>query len=464
MNRTVLFIVASALFMENLDSTVLATALPVMARDLGVDAVHMKLALTSYLLALAIFVPVSGWAADRFGARRVFVGSVLVFTIASAFCGLSGNLVELVIWRLVQGLGGAMMVPVGRLVVVKSVPKEGFVAAMAWFTVPALIGPLLGPPLGGLVVSVLSWHWVFWLNIPVGLAGALLGWRHVPDIREADRTPFDMTGFLLVGTGVALVVSAATLIGVGQLSTRADLLMGLAGLCVLLLYARHARNVARPVLDLTLLRLATFRASVIGGMPFRIGVAATPFLLPLLLQLGFGFSPLASGLTTFATALGAIAMKFVAQPILARFGFRGTLIWNGLLAAALAAVPALFSATTPAGVIMFVLLVSGFLRSLQFTAVNSITFADVPPERMGAATAFSQVAQQVSASIGVSFAAMGLDLSRALHGDAGLTASDFSAVFSGVALIAALSCLAYMRLPENAAADLTRRHAPAPQS
>ncbi len=456
-SRAVPLIVATALFMENLDSTILATALPTMARDLGADPVHMKLALTSYLLALAVFVPISGWMADRFGARRVFVAAVLIFTAASVFCGLSQSLPELVVWRFAQGLGGSMMVPVGRLVVLKTTPKEGLVAAMAWFTVPSLMGPLLGPPVGGLVVTVATWHWAFWINVPVGLVGAALAWRLVPDLREEERQPFDLAGFALVGLGLALVVSAATLIGVGQLSVMADLAMGAVGAALLAFFVLRSRGMSAPVLDLSLLRLATFRASVAGGMPFRIGVAATPFLLPLLLQLGFGFSPLASGLTTLATGLGAIAMKFVAPPVLARFGFRSVLIWNGVLAAILAAAPGLFTAATPAALVAFVLLMSGFLRSLQFTAVNAIAYAEVQPKRMGAATSLAQVAQQVSASLGVSIAALGLDLSRAMHGHTVLTASDFAFAFAGVALIASLSTLAFRALPPDAADILARR-------
>lgn len=452
-------IVATALFMENLDATVLSTALPSMAHDLGADPVHMKLALTSYLLALAVFVPVSGWVADRFGSRRVFIAAVLMFTIASALCGLSQTLPELVICRLLQGMGGAMMVPVGRLVMLKSVPKAGLVAAMTWFTVPALLGPLLGPPLGGIVVTVATWHWAFWINVPIGLLGVALAWRFVPDFSETERVRFDGVGFALIGVGLSLTDSTVTLIGVGQLSLWVDLAMLACGVVALAFYLRHAARTEKPLLDLKLLSRPTFRVSVAGALPFRIGVAATPFLLPLMLQLGFAFSPVASGLTTFAAGAGAIAMKFVAQPLLARFGFRQVLIWNGLIAAALAAAPALFTVSTPAIVMAGVLLFAGFVRSLQFTAVNAIAYADIESSEMGGATSLAQLCQQLAASLGVSIAALGLDTSRLMHGRVALDAHDFGWAFAGVAFIASLSTFAFRSLPADAAASLASRPA-----
>lgn len=447
-------VVATALFMENLDSTILATALPVMARDLGTDPVHMKLALTSYLLAIAIFVPISGWVADRFGARRVFVAALLVFTVASALCGTAKGLGDLVLWRVLQGVGGAMMTPVGRLVVLRSVPKAGLVSALAWFTIPALLGPLLGPPVGGFVVTITTWQWVFWINVPIGILGAILAWRLVPDIREETRVPFDVPGFVLLGLGLVLMVSATTFLGVGQLSLPANLAMAACGLAFLGAYIRHASRTAHPVLDLGLLRFPTFRASILGGMPFRIGVGATPFLLPLMLQVGFGLDALQSGLITFTTGVGALAMKFSARPILAFFGFRRTLIWNGVLVAVLAGIPALFTAQTPTLLISVVLLAAGFLRSLQFTAVNAIAYAEVSSERMGNATAFSAVAQQIGISLGVSTAALWLDGARAFHGHESLQATDFTWAFAGVAVIAASSTLLFRALPADAARDL----------
>lgn len=450
-------VVASALFMENLDSSVLSTALPVIARDLGTDPVHLKLALTSYMLSIAVFVPASGWIADRFGARRVFVLAMLVFMLGSILCGFSWSLPALVGARIVQGLGGALMLPVGRLVVLRSVPREELVGSLAWLTVPALMGPLLGPAVGGLVVTVTDWRWIFWINIPIGLIGVTAALRLLPDHRAEVLRRFDGAGFMLSGLGLALVVAAAALAGVGAVSIARIAGLAVVGMLVLALYAVHAVRTPHPILDPRLLKLATFRASLMGGTLFRIGVGASPFLLPLLLQLGLGFDPLTAGLLTASAGLGAVLMKFAAQPILDRFGFRRTLVVNGAASAILLPMPLLFTAHTPYLLIGAGLLFAAFLRSLQFTAVNAIAYADIDDDNISQASSFAAVAQQIGWSFGVSFAAIILDVSRSMRGETALALVDFRWSFAIMAAISALSVLHFLRLSAEAGGRLRSR-------
>ena len=344
-------VVASGLFMENMDATVIATSLPAIAADLGEDPVVLKLAFTAYLLSLAVFIPVSGWLADRFGARRVFTSAIALFTLASVWCGSAHSLAELVAARAVQGAGGAMMVPVARLIILRSVPKNRLVAAMAYVTIPGLVGPLLGPPLGGFITTFVDWRWIFWINVPVGMLGIALAYLYVPDTR-ADRSPrLDASGFVLSGlalvalmagfTGLSSVVGLSGPDGASGPPGSGDavipgwlaLVLLAAGAVLALAYWRHQRRVADAVLNLDLLRIATFRTSVLGGAPFRIASGAVPFLLPMMLQVGFGLDPFASGSLTFVAAAGALIMKFTAQPILRHFGFRSVLTFNALVGA-----------------------------------------------------------------------------------------------------------------------------------
>ncbi|MGB6347387.1 MAG: MFS transporter, partial [Methyloceanibacter sp.] len=318
----VTLIVAVALFMETMDSTVIATSLPAIARDLGEDPIALKLALTSYLLSLAVFIPLSGWAADRFGARTVFRAAIVVFTLGSAACGFSHSLWDFVLFRIIQGMGGAMMVPVGRLVILRTVPKSELIAALAWLTIPALMGPVIGPPLGGFITTFASWRWIFWINIPVGILGVILATRYIGDIREDELPPLDFKGFILSGIGLTGLAFGFTTIGQGLFPPEMVAALLVTGVIGCWLYVRHARSIAFPLIDLSLLKIDSFYASVVGGFMFRIGIGATPFLLPLLLQLGFGLTPFQSGLLTFASAVGAIAMKTTAAPILRRFGFK----------------------------------------------------------------------------------------------------------------------------------------------
>ncbi|WP_088348284.1 MULTISPECIES: MFS transporter [Rhodomicrobium] len=450
-------IVACALFMENMDSTVLATSLPAIARDLNEDPIALKLALTSYLLSLAVFIPASGWVADRFGAKTVFRLALVIFMTGSATCGFASGLGDFVVSRIVQGIGGAMMVPVGRLVILRSVPKDQLVSALAWFTIPAMIGPIAGPPLGGFITTYFDWRWIFYINIPIGLLGLVLVTRYIEDIREVQTAPLDWRGLILLGVGLSGLVFGLAVIGQSLVPFWLAVGMVAVGLVFCGLYWRHAAHTAHPLLNLGLMRLPTFRASVIGGSTFRVGIGATAFLLPLLFQIGFGLSAFASGLLTFVSAVGAFAMKFAAPPILKRFGFRQVLLANAIIGSSFVAVCALFTPATPHVIILAVLLAGGFFRSLQFTAVNSLAFADVAAPSMSQATSFSSAAQQLSISLGVAVAALALEAGQVIRGDFEIRSADFVVAFVVVGAIGALSALSFRTLSPDAGAELTGR-------
>ena len=443
--------------MQNLDGTVVATALPVMARAFGSDPLHMNVALTSYLLSLAVFIPVSGWMADRYGAKTVFASAIAVFTAGSILCGLADGLASLVAARILQGIGGAMMVPVGRLVLLRSVAKNELVAAMAWLTVPALIGPVVGPPLGGFLVTYASWRWIFYINVPIGALGIVLVLRFVPDVREPSPGRLDGAGLVLSGLALGCLMFAAETAGRGMLAAPYVAGLAAAGLAAAGGYWWHARHTAAPLLDLQLLRVPTFVASVGAGSLFRIGVGAIPFLLPLMMQLGFGLSPVQSGLVTFASAVGAIAMKPAAQHALRAFGFRRVLGWNGALGAVLLATMGLFRPAWPLPLIYGVLVCGGFLRSLQFTAFNTIAYADIPRAKMSAATSLYSTLQQLSLTLGITVGAAALELARASSHQAVPTLGDFSVAFGVVAVFSLLASPLSFRLSEDAGAEMSGR-------
>lgn len=449
-------IVAAALFMENLDSTVLATSLPAIAKDIGTDPISLKLALTSYLLSLAVFIPASGWMADRFGARLIFRAAIAVFMLGSIFSGLSQSIEQIVMSRVVQGMGGAMMVPVGRLVILRTVPKSEMVGSLAWLTMPALIGPVLGPPLGGFITTYYHWRWIFWINIPIGMIGLILATLYIPDIKGEKGVKFDAVGFVLSAIGFASVVTGATAIGLDVLPVTATLAILGGGVAALVAYVLHARRTRVPIIDLRLLRIPTFRANIIGGSLFRIGIGAQPFLLPLLFQIGFGLNAFHSGMLTFVAAIGAMTMKISAAPILRWFGFRTVLLVNAVLSAAFVIMPAWFTPETPQGVILLILLLGGFFRSLQFTSVNALGYSDVDQRRMSRATSFISVAQQVALSIGVSIGALTLEAAMHLRGGTELAVEDFTPAFLMVGLLSALSFIAFLRLKPDAGAEVSR--------
>ncbi len=452
-------VVASALFMENMDSSVIATSLPAIAKDLGEDPVILKLALTSYLLSLAVFIPISGWCADRFGARPIFEGAIVVFILSSIGCAMAASLFELIVARACQGVGGAMMVPVGRLILLRAVPKNRMLDALAYLTIPALIAPLIGPPLGGYVTTHYDWRWIFWINVPFGIAGIVLARLYMPNTRIGLDDRLDWRGFFLAGIGLATLIFGFTIFGREFVPPWFAPALMLGGGILLVGYIIHARRAANPILDLGLLRQPTFHNSVIGGGVFRLGIGAIPFLLPLMLQVGFGLDAFQSGLITFSAAFGALIMKFTALPILRRWGFRTVLTVNALVCAGFLAVYAAFTPETPHLVIAAILLVGGFFRSLQFTALNAIAYSDISEAAMSRATAMVAVAQQLFLSAGVAFAAFVLELSRAWRGDINLHPDDFAIAFLVIAILMAVASLLHWRLAPEAGANVSGHQA-----
>jgi EmrB/QacA subfamily drug resistance transporter len=453
--RVAALIVACALFMQNLDSTVIATALPTMARAFGADPVHMNVALTSYLLSLAVFIPCSGWMADRFGARTVFRAAIFIFTIGSILCGRADTLAFLVGSRIVQGIGGAMMVPVGRLVLVRTAAKSELVAAMAWLSMPAMIGPVLGPPLGGFIATYFSWRLIFDINIPIGVLGVILVTLFIEDIREPSQARLDTLGLILSGVGLACTMFGLETAGRGVVAPELTAAMIAVGVLSIAGYLWHARNHPAPLLDLGLLRIPTFLVSVFAGSIFRIGIGAIPFLLPLMLQVGFGLTPVQSGMITFVSSAGALIMKPASMLALRWFGFRPTLVINGAISAVLLAACAAFRPSWPIAAIYIILLVGGFLRSLQFTAYNAIAYADIPRNRMSGATSLYSTFQQLSQVIGISIGAATLQLTMFLGGNAVPTMTDFSIGFLTVGLISLIGAPLSMMMPSDAGSEMS---------
>ncbi len=433
---------ASALFMDLLDSAALGTALPTLAREFHADILHLRLALTAYLLTMAVFVSASGWLADRFGARRVFVNALKVYLLGSVCCGLASSVPELVAGRVIQGLGGAMMTPVARLIVVASTPRESLVKALNAFTIPAIVGPLLGPLLAGVLLDVASWRWIFFINLPVGLLGWWAVLRLVPRLRHPHPGRFDLPGFLLAGGAIIAFVVLAELSGsLVALWPWAVALAGVAVACGVA-FVRHARRVARPVLDLGLLGRRTFGASMLGATVLRLGLGATPLLVPMLLQVGLGWTPLEAGSVMVCMMVGSVVARFGGTWAVRQLGFRATLIATGVAVAVCTAVPALFEASTPSWVIGAVLLVLGFSRASHFIAASPLTFAEVSPGEVSRASTLSTVIQQLGLSLGVSVAGISLAWSSA----GGLTLASFAGPFVLLALFALLTAPIYARL------------------
>jgi len=455
--RMIPFIVGCALFMQMLDSTVVATALPAMAQSLATTPVRLNVAITAYLLAVAVFVPISGWAADRFGARRIFMSAIGLFMVSSLACALSQNLVQLLLARIAQGIAGAMMVPVGRVILLRIVPKRDLLKAMTFLSMPALLGPMIGPPLGGFLVTYASWHWVFLINLPIGVLGIIMVRRYIGEFRDDTAPRLDWIGFLL--SSLCLTSLLISFEAIAHQSLPPSVVTGLTvtGLGCAWLYRAHARRRERPILDLDLMKVRTFAISVLGGNLCRFAVGGVPFLLAMLLQVGFGLTPLAAGLITFASAAGALLMKFVAQPILHGLGFRRVLMVNAMLTGAFVIACVVFTPLTPAWLMILVLLFGGFFRSLQFTAVNTLTFADIPAEKMSRASSFSAMAQQLGISLGVAIAAATLHLSMLIRGAAKLETPDVLVGFVVIGLLCMLSSLSFRKLGVTDGAQLRHK-------
>ena len=395
------WVVAVALFMEQLDTTIVNTAVPAMAESLQVAPLSLKAVVTSYILSLAVCIPVSGWMADRFGTRRVFSIAVAIFTVASILCGLALNAPMLVAGRVLQGVGAAMMMPVGRLAIIRTFPKSELLRAMNFVIIPALIGPLLGPTVGGLIVHWLTWRYIFFINVPVGLLALWLAHRHMPDYRGDTRRPLDVVGLVLFGSGAALLSWLLEIFGEHELDASSGVLLLALSLGLLAAYFWHARRKPHPLLRLALFRVRTFRISVVGGFVTRLGVGGLPFLLPLLYQLGLGMPAWQSGLLMMPVAAAAMGMKLIASRVLARFGYRHVLIVNTVM---IGVVVGLFSLVTPATPITLIVLLGlamGFFNSLQYTSMNSMAFADIEPHDSSMASTIASSLQQMSMSFGL---------------------------------------------------------------
>jgi EmrB/QacA subfamily drug resistance transporter len=447
-------IISCALFMENMDATVITTALPALAHDFGRDPVSLKLALISYVVALGVFIPICGWMADRFGSRRVFTSAIAIFLTGSVLCGASTSLAVLVVARFIQGVGGAMMVPVGRIIIFRAIPRSDLVKAISYLTMPALFGPVFGPPVGGFITTTFGWRWVFLINLPIGIYGIYLARKYIADVREARAPRLDLGGFMMSGVGAAALMLALSLIGDEVVSNAMIALLAVIGVVASVCYVIHARAIEEPILDPRMLRIATLRASVLGGSLFRMGLGAIPFLLPLELQEGFGMSPLHSGAITCASALGSLFMKGAAQRVLRQLGFRRVLMFNAVCAGLALASYGLFRSTTPQLVMWLVVALGGFFPSLQFTCLNSIAYADIAPADAGRATSLASTVQQLSLGLGVTIAGGMVQLTQHLHGHAELRENDFWPAFVAVGVLSMLSIPFTARLPANAGQEM----------
>jgi EmrB/QacA subfamily drug resistance transporter len=459
-SRLTLVSVASAMFMQSIDSTALSTALPTLARAFATDPIHLKLCLTAYIMSLAVFVPASAWAADRFGARRVFMAAMAIFLAGSILCAWSRSLGELVASRILQGAGGAMMAPVGRIMVVASHPREQLVKAMVWLTTPGLLGPILGPPLSGLVLSVADWPWIFYINVPIGLLGMLAVWRFVPKRSQPHPGRFDSFGYLLAAGAICAAMVGAECVGVNLLPLSGQALVWMIALGLGWAYLRHAKRRERPVLDLKLLRIATYRANQTGGTLLRMNVGAMPFLLPLLLQGGLGWTPLQAGLMTMSAAVGSISARLGAQFLLQRFGFRNVLMFTAATCGLVVAGTGFLRAGTPIVVMVVVLALGGFLRSNHLTCASTLAFADIPDSSISQASSLSSVLQQLAQALGITLAGLTLHMSQLFNtprGAPSLAPQNFTLPFGVIGLASILATGVYWALPPDAGANLHGR-------
>ena len=449
-DRKVPMIIGCALFMELLDSTAVLTALAKIAEDFGESSVHMNLIISLYLLAVAMFIPISGWLAERHGPRRLFIVAIVLFIISSLACALSTSLLQLSLARFCQGTAGAMMVPVGQIILLRWTSKANLMRAMAFLTMPALLGPMVGPPLGGLLVTTLSWHWIFLINLPIGLLGIVLILRHIPDYPGQKRQPLDLAGFLLSSLALASLVLAFESLGHGHsLEWFWSCALLANGLLFGLLYTRHARRSSAPLLDFSLLRIPTFGIVMWGGTLFRLGSASLPFLLVLLFQVGFGLSALEAGLLTFAGGAGALLIKFISVRLVRRFGFRRILLCNAVIGGLSVAICALLQADTPALLVILMLFVGGLSRSLQMSTMGALTYADISSCRASKASTLSAMAVQLGMSLAVCIAALLLGLIQGVRGHEMPSIEDIGLTMALVSLLCLSSALLFRRLDRD---------------
>jgi EmrB/QacA subfamily drug resistance transporter len=449
--------------MENLDGTVIVTALPQIAQSFGAQAVDLNISVSAYMLTIAVFIPITGWVVDRFGPRNVFAAAVAVFTGASVLCGLSPDEWSFTACRVLQGIGGAMMMPVGRLVMLRSTQKHDLARAITYIVWPGLAAPVLGPPVGGFITTYFGWRWIFFLNVPLGLIGIALALLLIDRGHAATRQRFDLSGFLLCG-GVCgcLTYGLELLARVPTPWPQTTAFLG-TGLVLGLLTIRHLRRAKTPLIDLGVLSIRTYMVTLRGGSLFRLSVTAVPFLLPLMFQLGFGLDAFTSGLLVLAVFAGSLFMKVASTQMLRRYGFRRLLLVNGGLTALTISACAMLVPSTPYAAVVVVLFAGGLARSLQFTALNALSFADVTEAQTNAANTLAGVAQQLSLGLGITGGAIALRLAGLLHHgvSSGPTVADFHVAFMLVALMTAISTLDALTLPENAGAVVSGHRVPA---
>ena len=448
-------IVGSALMLQSLESTVISNALPSMARALGEDPLRLNMAITMFLLASAVFLPISAWIADKFGPKRVFMASMILFAVSSAGCGLAQSLPQLIVGRLLQGASAAMMVPVARLLILRTTPKSDLVGALSIYAMPALVAPLVGPVLGGFIVTYFDWRWIFFINLPLAAIAVALARAFVPDIPKEEVSPLDWRGLSLTGVALASLVFALENLGRAFLPPWQVAGLFALGLACMGLYWRHARDNPQAIVDLSLFRIRTFTAATVGGGFQRIGVGATPFLLAMLLQVGFGMSALAAGFMIVLSGVGALLMKGVAPPLLRRLGFRRIIVVNGVISAASYLLYVVITPDMPHLAIMALLSVGGFFRSLQFTALGSLAFADIDPSKMSRASTITTMGQQLMQTVGVGLAAILLHFVQRMRGDEHLTWQAVGPVFAVMAGLSLISVAWFVRLPRNAGAELS---------
>ena len=450
-------LVAVAFFMENLDGTVIATALPQMGRSFHVSPVDLNIGMTAYMLMLAVFIPISGWTADRLGARTVFLSAIAVFTASSVLCGISNNLWQFTAARVVQGIGGAMMVPVGRLVVLRTTEKHNLIHSIAYITWPGLVAPVVGPPVGGFITTYATWHWIFFLNVPLGIVGMLLTFAWIPNTREVSVSPFDWLGFVLAGSSCMSFMYGLELIGRESSPWRASTAYVVSGLALGAIAVAHFRRTTAPLIDLAMLKIKTFAITIWGGSLFRVAISVAPFLLPLMFQVGFGLSAFQSGVLLLGLFAGNLGMKTVTTPVLRRFGFRRTLLTNGTLSALVTLGCCVLEPSTPKLAVMAVLFVNGLCRSMQFTSLNTIAYADIPKERMSSATSFSSMVWQMTMGMGVAVGAILLRIAALITGSHGgaPTVPEFHWAFAFVSLLAFLATLDYIGIDPAAGAAVS---------
>lgn len=454
-------LVAGAFFMEFIDGTVIATALPDMAKSFGVQAVDLNIGISAYLITLAVLIPASGWIADRFGARKVFTLALAIFTLASVLCGLSESLESFVAMRILQGVGGALMVPVGRLAVLRTTPKHQLITAIATLTWPALVAPIIGPPLGGFITSYANWRWIFFINVPLGILAIALALRFIPDIHDDERRPFDIAGFIATSVAMVSLVYAMELLGTQQ--PQGWLTAGLLALgTVTFLFAlHHFRHTTWPMIRLDAMSVPTFRVTLYGGSLFRASISAVPFLLPLMFQVGFGMNAFHAGSLVLAVFVGNLTIKPATTPLIRWLGFKKLLLINGALNVLALLACALITPQTPVWVILLVLYLGGVFRSIQFTGISTLAFADVPGPQMSYANTLFSTATQLAVGLGISLAAIGIRIGDEVSEWLALgyiPGISFRLSFVAIAIICLVGMVDTLRLAHDAGSAVSNKN------